>query len=167
MRAMARRRWIHREVPPRSAVAARDPDAAPSSARRPGPGPVGLACSVCLSPARGFGFQPVGTNTPARFFCSLAHQDLWARAWPNRPVQEGDDPMIDMSDVERLAVRHARSNLAEVLVELGLMPHFHDRSAAEIDRIIVAAVEGYRAFMRTVETTARRAADDLNDPIPF
>lgn len=75
--------------------------------------------------------------------------------------------MIDMSEVERLAVRHARRNLAEVLVELGLMPHFHDRSADEIDQIIVAAVEGYRAFMRTAETTVRRAADDLNDPIPF
>lgn len=75
--------------------------------------------------------------------------------------------MIDMSDVERLAVRHARRNLAEVLTELGLMPYFHDRSAAEIDRVIVAAVEGYREFMRSAELRTRKAADDLNDPIPF
>jgi hypothetical protein len=128
---------------------------------------VGIACSVCLGPARGFGFQPVGTALPPRFFCSLAHQHFWARAFSQRTPNGEDDPMIDMSEIERLAVRHARRNFAEVLAELGLMAHFHDRGAAEIDRIIVAAVEGYREFMRSAELLTRKAADDLGDPVPF
>lgn len=66
--------------------------------------------------------------------------------------------MIDKTELEIRAVKGARRFLAEVLTELGLMAPFHDRSAADIDRIIEACVDGFQESMR------RQA---LNDDIPF
>ena len=71
--------------------------------------------------------------------------------------------VIDKTPMEERAVRDARRPLAEVLEELNLMAPFHDRSAAEIDRIIEACVDGFQSSMQ------RQAAerDPLNDEIPF
>lgn len=66
--------------------------------------------------------------------------------------------MIDKTDIETRAIKDARRPFAEVIEELGLMPTFEGRSAAEIDRIIEACVDGFR------EAMGRRA---LNDDIPF
>ncbi|WP_245422305.1 DUF6511 domain-containing protein, partial [Rhodoplanes serenus] len=44
--------------------------------------------------------------------------------------------MIDKTDTETKAIKAARQSFAEVIGELGLMPEFEGRSAAEIDRII-------------------------------
>lgn len=66
--------------------------------------------------------------------------------------------MIDKTKMEKQALKDARRFLAEVLNELGLMAPFHDRSAADIDRIIEACIDGFQDSMR------RQA---LNDEIPF
>jgi molybdopterin biosynthesis enzyme MoaB len=66
--------------------------------------------------------------------------------------------MIDKTELETQAIKAARRNFAEVLIEFGLMAHFHDRSAEEIDRLIEACIDGFQGAMRR---------ESLNDDIPW
>ncbi|MEI8395171.1 MAG: DUF6511 domain-containing protein [Rhodospirillaceae bacterium] len=75
--------------------------------------------------------------------------------------------MTDRSETECAAIKAARKPFAEALTELGLMAPFYHRSAAEIDRLIAAGIDGYRAHLIRVAGDAKKALDDLNDPIPF
>jgi hypothetical protein len=66
--------------------------------------------------------------------------------------------MIDKSVLETKAIKAARRNFAEVLMELDLITPFHDRPAEEIDRIIEACIDGFQHAMQR---------ETLNDDIPW
>jgi hypothetical protein len=151
---MVRRRWT-RPAQPRAAAQSLPPPRGCSpedQVRR-------LTCALCSREAKGFGYiheMRLG-EFPHHRFCSMRCCEAGgARARRSNGV-------IDKTQMEERAVKDARRPLAEVLVELNLMAPFHDRSAAEIDRIIEACVDGFQASMR------RQAAerDPLDDPIPF
>ncbi|SDB57713.1 hypothetical protein SAMN02982931_04604 [Bauldia litoralis] len=73
--------------------------------------------------------------------------------------------MIDKTDIEIQAIKEARRFLAEVLTEMDLMTLFHDRSAAEIDRIIEACIDGFQDAMQRQADAVRNVP--FNDTIPF
>jgi hypothetical protein len=66
--------------------------------------------------------------------------------------------MIEGTEMEQQAIKDARRPFAEALTELGLMEHFFDLSAEQIDQLIEAAVDGFRQSMQ------RQA---LNEDLPF
>lgn len=59
--------------------------------------------------------------------------------------QTGD---LATTDMEAAALRFARRRFAETIAALDLMDPFVDVGAAEIDRIIMACVEGFREGMQ-------------------
>lgn len=119
-------------------------------------------CALCGRQARGFGYvhRLQWDRFPHHRFCSMPCLDAGS-ALANR-----NNGMIDKTDMEIRAIKYARRFLAEALTELGLMAPFHDRSAAEIDRIIEACIDGFQESMRRQSEEGTRS-DELNDPIPF
>ena len=101
-------------------------------------------CALCGREARGFGYvhKLLWGRYPHHRFCSKGCLDCGSgHAARNKG-------MIDKTDMEMLAIRHARASLAEALTDLGLMAPFFDRSAADIDRIIEACVDGFQEGMQ-------------------
>jgi len=150
---MPRRRWKPRPPQPDAAsTSARPAYSAPDLARRD-------PCAVCGREARGFGYvhKLLWGRYPHHRFCSKPCLDSGSgHAARNMG-------MIDKTDMEVLAIRHARTRLATTLTDLMLMAPFFDRSAADIDRIIEACVDGFQEGMQ------RQAPprDPLEDEIPF
>jgi hypothetical protein len=66
--------------------------------------------------------------------------------------------VIDKTAMEQQAIKDARRPFAEALTELGLMDHFLDLSAEEIDQLIEAAVDG---FQKSIQCQA------LNNDVPL
>ncbi len=71
--------------------------------------------------------------------------------------------MIDKTPMEKQAIKDARRPFAAVLTDLGLMAPFHDRTAADIDRLVEACIDGFQDSVRR-QAAAR---DPLDDEIPF
>jgi len=118
-----------------------------------------LTCALCGREAKGFGYVHelrLGVH-PKLSFCSMRCCDAGSA------LARRSGGVIDKTPMEERAIKDARRPFAEVLQELGLLAPFHDRSAAEIDRLIEACVDGFQESMR------RQAAalDPMSDPIPF
>lgn len=75
--------------------------------------------------------------------------------------------MIDKTARETRAIRDARMLFAEALTDLGLMQPFFNRTAADIDRLIEAAVTGYVDSMLAQGAVKERTGTTYDDPIPF
>ena len=75
--------------------------------------------------------------------------------------------MIDKTAREAQAICDARMGFAEALSELGLMAPFFDRTAAEIDQLIEAAVSGYIDSMQAQSARSERDGCITEGPIPF
>ncbi|MGH6895146.1 MAG: DUF6511 domain-containing protein [Geminicoccaceae bacterium] len=125
--------------------------------RRPGPDPEWASlrpCAICRREARHFGYvhQLRPDLYPTYRFCSLRCQCAGAA------LARTHQGMIDKTDLEQQAIKDARRPFAEILTELGLMEHFFELSAEEIDQLIEAAVDGFQESMQ------RQA---LNDDLPF
>ena len=111
-------------------------------------------CAICRREARGFGYtrELRFDRYPSYRFCSMRCLDAGAA------LAGRNDGMIDKTDMEQQAIRDARRSFAEALTELGLMEPFLDRSAAEIDRLIEACIDGFQDSMQR---------QSLNDDVPF
>lgn len=116
-------------------------------------------CALCGRQARGFGYvhKLLRDRYPHYRFCSKGCLDSGSgRAAKN-------NGMIDKTDMEIRAIRHARESFAEVLTAMGLIAPFYDRSAADIDKIIEACVDGFQEGMQMQAPKP----DVFEDPIPY
>jgi Family of unknown function (DUF6511) len=111
-------------------------------------------CTICGREAQGFGYvhQLRHDLYPTYRFCSM--RCLHAGA----AIAARQDGMIDKTAMEQQAIRDARRPVAEALTELGLMEHFFDLSAEQIDQLIEAAVDGFQQSMQ---------CQALNDDVPW
>jgi hypothetical protein len=116
-------------------------------------------CALCGREARGPGYthELRFDRFPTYAFCSgrcLEAGSAMARRCSG---------VIDKTCMETQAIKDARRYFAEVLTELALLAPFHDRSPAEIDRIIEACIDGFQDSMQ------RQAAqrDPMDSAIPF
>jgi hypothetical protein len=75
--------------------------------------------------------------------------------------------MIDKTAREIQALKDARRPFAEALAELGVMDAFFHRTAAEIDRLIEAAVTGYVESMQRQPDIGESRGIPFDDSIPF
>jgi hypothetical protein len=112
------------------------------------------SCAICCRQAKGFGYvhQLRRDRYPTYRFCSPRCLDAGAVIAGRR------GGMIDKTGMEQQAIKNARRPFAEALTELGLMAHFFDLSAEQIDQLIEAAVDGFQQSMQ---------CQALNDDVPW
>jgi hypothetical protein len=101
-------------------------------------------CAICGREARGFGYvhQLRADQYPTYQFCSLHCLNAGAA------IAGRHGGVIDKTEMEQQAITYARRPSAEALTELGLIKHFFDLSAEQIDQLIEAAVDGFQQSMQ-------------------
>lgn len=88
----------------------------------------------------------------------LDHGTAWAKE---------NNGMIDKTAREIQALKDARKPFAEALTNLGLMDAFYNRTAAEIDLLLEAAVTGFIESMQRQGGGKRRNPSFFDDDVPF
>ena len=119
--------------------------------------PRGALCGVCRQPTRGFGWSDPGRSTrprPPVWFCSMACQGLWARLARERLG------MVDLTELERTAIRAAMKPVAEIMEEIGWDKRLADLSEAQVLTLIEVVIGGFQTAMRA-------QASITSDEVPF
>ena len=118
---------------------------------------------MCNREARGFGYVhlPRHDEYPFHRFCSMRCLTAGAE------IAKRTNGMIDKTARETQAIKDARRPFAEALTEMGLMEPFFHRTAADIDRLIEAAVTGYVESMQRQAGAKERTGTPFGDEIPF
>lgn len=104
-------------------------------------------CAICRRPARGFGWQePWRTSQPrpSVWFCSRICQLFFAS------LPRGASAMIDLTEQEQSAIRHAMQMVAEVMEEIGWHTRLIDLTEQQVLTLIEVAVGGFQAAMRDI-----------------
>mgnify|MGYP007019758346 CR=1 FL=1 len=116
-------------------------------------------CAVCRSLAHGFGWQEprrVSRPRPPAWFCSMACQTFfWERA--RRSLA-----MVDLTDEEKSALRHAMRMAAAVMEEIGWNNRLSDLSEQQVLTLMEVAVGGFQDAMRDIA-----AANKQSPEVPF
>jgi hypothetical protein len=94
-------------------------------------------------------------------FCSMRCLDAGAAS------ARENNGMIDKTARELQALKDARKPFAEALTNLGLMDAFFNRTAAEIDVLLEAAVTGFIESMQHQVAANKVSGQLLDDQIPF
>ena len=116
-------------------------------------------CAVCRSPTHGFGWQEpqrMSKPRPPAWFCSMACQTFfWERA-------RRSFAMVDLTDEEKSALRHAMRMAAEVMEEIGWNTRLSDLSEQQVFTLMEVAVGGFQDAMRDIA-----AANKQSPEVPF
>ena len=116
-------------------------------------------CAVCRSPTHGFGWQEpqrLSKPRPPAWFCSMACQTyFWERA-------RRSFAMVDLTDEEKSALRHAMQMAAEVMEEIGWNTRLSDLSEQQVLTLMEVAVGGFQDAMRDIA-----AANKQSPEVPF
>jgi hypothetical protein len=116
-------------------------------------------CAVCRSPTHGFGWQEpqrMSKPRPPAWFCSMACQTyFWERA-------RRSFAMVDLTDEEKSALRHAMQMAAEVMEEIGWNTRLSDLSEQQVLTLMEVAVGGFQDAMRDIA-----AANKQSPEVPF
>jgi hypothetical protein len=114
-------------------------------------------CAVCRRPARGFGwFDPVRSKASltSHWFCSLACQGLWSRRAGRSPA------MVNLTDLERAAIRATVKPVAEIMAEIGWTKRLNELTEEQVLTLIEVAIGGFQDAMH-------QAAQPAEPEVPF
>ena len=115
-------------------------------------------CGVCRQPTRGFGWsepQRVKRPRPATWFCSIACQSFFFQKAKAVPA------MVDLTDEEHAAIRHAMEMVVELMEEIGWETRLADLSEQQVLTIIQTALGGFQDNMRTIAAANKQQFPEI------